>query len=137
MTIREIAIEVITGEYDYYGFRKSDNDLDIGQYCEASHDWDFENDNFSDDLLNGTCCTGIVLAGGKTWYDANDEDDVTEVMEVVKKAMDYNSGYDGKHWYLCGGKYAESGDDDNEYIISNDGEVFWEPANAIVVDKLK
>ena len=81
MNLTEIA-QAIAKAYDekgytYFGVRTG-RTAEIGEELEPSHDWDYENDWFSDELLPGTCSTGI----GNLWFDGEVEDE-----EEIEKAI--------------------------------------------------
>lgn len=115
MTINEIinAINEAHEKYGYYefGVRTSNETVAIGEECEESHDWDYENDDYSDKTLGGTCSTGL----GWLDFDGGAED-----TEKLSKAIKYNTNnYIGNTTYIIGGKRATAGADENEAIIEN------------------
>lgn len=89
----------------------TDDELKIGQELECSHDWDYEYDCVSDELLNGTCATGF----GELWFDGETEDE-----EAIEKAVEFNAKfYSGDAQYIIAGDGEEYGADEKEIIISN------------------
>lgn len=106
-TILNVLIEN-QNNYKCFGIRTDDRELNIGDELGCSHDWDFENDTPSEELLPGICATGF----GELWYD---EDDI----ETIEKALNAHKSYYGKHTYLIGGYFEKYGDDESEVIISD------------------
>lgn len=94
---------------NYYGVRTS-APVEVGQYLEYSHDWDYENDCESDEYLPGVCSTGI---------DFMDYDDIDECVEILKKSIEINNRYGCGMQYIIGGDSIEYGVDDREYIIAD------------------
>lgn len=97
--------------YYYFGVRTADVLVKVGDECERSRDWDYESDQFSDELLSGTCCTGI----GWLDFDSSDED-----INNIKKAIEFNTNsYTGNTVYIIGGNRETAGMDENESIIDD------------------
>lgn len=119
-TIAEIAQAIAKAfsekGYTYFGVRTG-RIAEIGEGLEPSHDWDHENDWFSDELLTGTSSTGI----GGLWFDGESEDE-----EEIKKTLTRHCecGYYGDMTYIIGGKRADYGEDVGELIIA-DAEVIY------------
>lgn len=95
--------------YDAFGVRTDNREVKIGEDCECSHDWDYENDCQSDNYLDGTSATSF----GYLYFDEEDENNVRE-------AIAYNlAHYVGKTTYIIGGKRENYGMDENETIIED------------------
>ena len=115
MNISEIA-QTITNAYKEKGITefgiRTGRIAKIGEELERSHNWDHENDCFSDDLLSGTCSTGI----GFLWFDGESEDE-----EMIKKAIEIHNDYpyNGEMTYIIGGVSSTYGEDMHELIIEN------------------
>ena len=108
--LMKIITEAKENGYRAFGVRTGDK-VEIGQEVECSHDWDLENDCSSDELLDGTCATGIYI----TWWDGEEEDD-----EILNDAIAYNAKhYSGEMQYIIAGTGYENGYDDGEAIIYN------------------
>lgn len=99
--------------YNYFGFRSDDAVYSVGDICERSRGWDFELDVQSDELLDGTCTTGLA----EIWFGEDRETDEDNVKEVEYKQR-HNYAYPGEHQYLVGGSEHEYGNDEHEMIIS-------------------
>lgn len=115
MNISEIA-QAIAKAYDekgytYFGVRTGRN-AEIGEELECSRDWDYENDWFSDELLPGTCSTGI----GNLWFDGESEDE-EEIEKAIARHLENH--YVGEMTYIIGGKDSTYGDDMGEMIIAD------------------
>lgn len=102
--------------YTYFGVRTG-RTAEIGEELEPSHDWDYENDCSSDEMLSGTCSTGI----SDLWFDGESEDE-----EEIKKAIarHIKNNYDGEMTYIIGGNKSEYGNDAGEMIIANAEVIF-------------
>lgn len=101
-----------------WGIRTDYNDYKVGDNLPASHDWDFDTDNPSDEYLPGTCATGF---DGMMWWD---EEDPQDDLELIRKALALNAEYPGTHQYLIGGRASGNGyENDNGEIIIEDAEV--------------
>lgn len=115
MNIAEIAQSIAKAfnekGYTCFGVRTG-RAAEIGEELEPSHDWDHESDWFSDELLPGTCSTGI----GYLWYDGESEDE-----EEIEKAIAKHKRlrYYGEMTYIIGGLREDYGEDDGEKIIEN------------------
>ena len=115
-TIAQIALDIasiVDNRYDVaHGLRivniDHDNfDLVEGDWVEHSHDWDFDNDMSSDDMLDGCSTIGLT-----------DNDDVDYlVQKITEMAKLY--GYTNKKskLVLVSGSEMGYGDDDNEILI--------------------
>lgn len=115
--IKEIAkaIEKAFDEKKYTCFGvRTGRTAEVGEKLEPSHDWDIENDWFSDELLPGTCCTGI----GGDFEDYEDE----EIEKAL--AQHHKNYYLGEMTYIIGGRRSEYGNDPGEEIIA-DAEVIY------------
>lgn len=100
MSIDEIKEMVEDREYDYIGLRIDDNvNYGIGDIANVSRVWD--NNELTDETLDGTCCIGISYP------------------EDVERALDLAKIYCGDRWYLIAGDNAEYGEDDGEIIIED------------------
>ena len=108
--IMQKIIEAKNSGYRYFGIRTG-RVAKIGEELERSHDWDYENDCESEELLDGTCATGF---NGMLWFDGEEEDD-----ELVEQAIALNKKtYGGDMQYVIGGYDSEYGNDEQEIIIS-------------------
>lgn len=116
MEIKEILEKIEKSNLNHFGIRSEDRSLEEGYELEASHDW--EDNEMQDELLSGTCATGI----GYLWLDGEQED-----VDTLQKAISANGGRYGDHVYIIGGDSYEDGNDDGEVIISD----------AIVIAKIK
>lgn len=117
-------------EYEIYGLRYDDNNYNVGDCCENSHDWfqdlwnipDYENlsdeeiDNIYNDYLG--CYDGGELDGVST----------IQVTANISKALKRMNMYKncGKDLILVAGNSAREGNDADEIIIRD----------AIVIAKL-
>lgn len=115
MNITEIAqsIAKINNKKGYTCFGvRTGRTAEIGEVLEPSHDWDHGSDWFSDELLPGTCSTGI----GYLWYDgeAEDEEEIEKAIAKHKRLC-----YDGEMTYIIGGLSEDYGEDDSEKIIKD------------------
>ena len=107
--IMQKIIEAKDNGYRYFGIRTG-KAAEIGEELECSHDWDYENDCESEDLLDGTCATGF---NGSLWFDGEEEDD-----ELVEQAIALNKKrYSGDMQYVIAGYDSEYGNDEQEVII--------------------
>jgi hypothetical protein len=88
----------------FLGLRFDDNKYKIGNVIPCSHDWDYENDIRSEELLDGTCAVGI-------W-------NIEEESEVIEKAQEHVGDYAEDYIYLVTGESYEYGADDGEIIIT-------------------
>lgn len=115
MSITEIAKTIAKAfdekGYTYFGVRTG-RIAEIGEKLEPSHDWDYENDCSSDEMLSGTCSTGI----GGLWFDGEPEDE-EEIEKAISRHIKNN--YVGEMTYIIGGNRSEYGNDDGEMIIAN------------------
>ena len=115
-TIAQIAAdiaEIVDTRYDVaHGLRIVNNnhdnfDIIEGDFVEHSHDWDFENDMSSDDLLDG--CSTIGL---------NDSDDAEWIATKIEKMVAlYGNGAGKCKLVLVSGDDMGYGDDDNELLV--------------------
>lgn len=113
------AIDIMTAitnahtehRYSRFGIRTG-RVAQIGEELECSHDWDFENDCFSDNLLPGTSSTGI----GYLWFDGESDD--VETIETAL-AKHFANNYVGEMTYVIAGHDSVYGDDFGEEIICN------------------
>lgn len=112
--VKEIINAYENKGYQYFAVRTG-RVAKVGEILEPSHDWDFENDLPSDELLDGTCGTNIETI----WFD-----DEEEVAEALEKAIAENKGYPGEMQYIIAGNSSEYGDDPHEVIIE-DAEVIY------------
>ena len=97
------------GDYYYYGLRAltRTNISHLGRgYLDKSHDWDFEYDVMSEDLLDGTSSIGVSD---------------TMTIKQIEYALKLVKGYSGKIIALIAGDSAEYGDDEGELFISCNG----------------
>lgn len=125
MTIREIT-EAITKNYNNYnvfGIRSCDDDLNVGD--ELANSYDQRDDVYDDHIeLNGTCATSfgsMWLSDDVDYYDEHD-------YKCIERALEIQRGYDCyKHQYIIAGDSSEYGDDEDEIIIRN----------AVVIAKIK
>lgn len=106
--MKEILEKMEKSNFNYFGIRSEDRDLPEGYELEQSHDWD--DGVMLDELLSGTCATGI----GCLWFDGEQDD-----IDTVQQAIDANGGSYGKYMYIIGGDSYEDGNDDGEMIISD------------------
>lgn len=108
---QEIAAIVDTQYDKAHGLRIINDDHDNfdiaeGDWVEHSHDWDFDNDVPSDDLLDGASTVGL-----------NDSDDAEYIAEkIIKMKKLYGYGCDSK-LVLVSGDNMGYGDDDGEVLI--------------------
>ena len=115
MNITELA-QAIANAFDEKGYTnfgiRTGRVAEIGEELEPSHDWNHEDDCFSEETLPGTCSTGI----GGLWFDGEAEDE-----EEIEKAIarHIRNNYDGEMTYIIGGNRSEYGEDDGELIIAN------------------
>ena len=118
--IDAINSAIVQNGYRYFGIRTADR-VDVGQYCDLSTGWDYEQDDFSGEKLSGTCSTGILL--DFDWYDAMDQSDVADLELAISAALDLHlhNGYSGAVTFLVGGSGVDSGEDRGEYIINTTG----------------
>ena len=115
-TIAQIAADIakiVDTRYDIaHGLRIINNDhgnfdLVEGDFVEPSHDWDFENDMSSDDVLDG--CSTIGL---------NDSDDAEWITAKISKMVAlYGNGAGKCKLVLVSGDDMGYGDDDNELLV--------------------
>ena len=112
MTTEEAAaaiVEFAEKNDGSFAVRSDDRVYKIGDRVSRSHDWDYENDVQSDDLLDGTCGTGISTLWTK---------DFDEVHEALLKALAQNAtDYYGPYLYIIAGDLCDYGNDENEWII--------------------
>ena len=105
-----------------YGLRAIDNDKmpAIGEDVEFSHDWDFENDCFSDELLNGSSTIGIVTLSHCPISEDLDSDEKEEMMANIEQSIKLIKQYcyDGNQVVLVAGDFAGYGDDPSEILIN-------------------
>lgn len=106
--VSEMVSIIQEAKHSYYGIR-SGRAQQIGDIIPPSHDWDFENDCESEDLLPGACTTGV-----NTMFSDNEW-----LIDKLTAAVNANSIYDGDQQYLVGGNSAVYGDDESELIIED------------------
>lgn len=106
--MKELIRKMEKSGFGYFGIRSENRNLAEGDELEPSHDW--EDNIMLDELLSGTCATGI----GHLWFDGEKED-----MDTVQKAIDLNGGKYGDYMYVIGGDRCEYGNDESEIIIEN------------------
>lgn len=116
-------------EYEYFGLRADDKKYHIGEICENSHqlfqDPDFDENGelifpyisdtespyhgyYDAGELDGTCAVR---------FNPEDENSITNALECVNM-------YDGENIYIIAGDDIESGNDEEEIIIS-ESKVIW------------
>ena len=86
------------------GLRFDNNQYKIGDCLPCSHDWDYENDAASQDLLNGTCAISL-----------NNCDNLDELEEKINEA---EGKYIEPYIYIIASDDYEYGADDGEIIIA-------------------
>lgn len=106
--MKDLLKKMEASHRNYFGIRSENRDLPEGYELEPSHDW--ADGTMLEDILSGTCATGI----GFLWFDGDQED-----IDTLQKAIDANGGKYGKHIYIIGGDSYEDGVDDSEVIINN------------------
>ena len=115
MNIAEIS-QAIAKAYSEKGYTcfgvRTGRIAEIGEELEPSRDWDHESDWFSDELLPGTCSTGI----SGLWFDGESEDE-EEIERAISKHKKLR--YDGEMTYIIGGPREDYGEDDGEKIIKD------------------
>lgn len=99
-----VSIEKEALNSSVLGIRFDDNKYNIGDSLPCSHDWDYENDIRSEELLDGTCALGL-------W-------NIEEESELLEKAEAFNGRYAEEYVYLISGESYEYGADDDEIIIT-------------------
>lgn len=104
--IKEMVKVIQESKLCYYGIRGGRHQ-NVGDIVAPSHDWDYENDRESEDLLPGACSTGIN----------NMFDDDKWLEEKIAEALKINNEYSYNHQYLVGGHDSEYGSDPGELII--------------------
>lgn len=111
--IAQVIADIVSNQYDNaHGIRIINDDHDNfetvteGEWVEPSHDWDFESDMSSDDVLAG--CSTIAI---------NESDDAEWIAEkIIKAARLYGYGCDSK-LVLVSGDDMGYGNDDGELLI--------------------
>lgn len=110
--IAQVIADIVDTQYDKaHGLRiinsNHDNfDIKEGDWVEHSHDWDFENDISSDDMLDGCSTVGLT-----------EHDDAEYIAEkIIDMDKSYGYGLNSK-LVLVSGKDMGYGDDDNEVLI--------------------
>lgn len=125
MNVTEIVQAILKAHnekgYTYFGVRTG-RTAEIGEILERSHDWD------SEELLPGTCSTGI----GFMWFDGDSEDE-EEIAKAI--ALHIDNRYDGEMTYIIGGKHSDCGEDSGELIItaSSKNDLFITGAEVIYI----
>lgn len=109
MDYKAIAQRLVDENHYFIGVRADDRKYNVGDKCELSKDWDYENDCYSDEYLDGTCATEVL----------NNWNDVDDVAENLKNAIEFNKRYRSKYQYIIVGNGIERGMDENEVIIKN------------------
>lgn len=99
-----VSIEKEALNSSVLGIRFDDNKYNIGDFLPCSHDWDYENDIRSEELLDGTCALGI-------W-------NVDEESELLGKVEEFSGRYAEEYVYLISGESYQHGADDGEIIVS-------------------
>lgn len=131
MNVTEIVQAILKAHnekgYTYFGVRTG-RTAEIGEILERSHDWDYINDWYSEELLPGTCSTGI----GFLWFDGESEDE-EEIAKAI--ALHIDNRYDGEMTYIIGGKNSSCGEDSQELIItaSSNNDLFITGAEVIYI----
>lgn len=115
-TIAQIAADIhaiVDEQYDKaHGLRIINNDhrnFDIaeGDWVEHSHDWDFDSDMSSEDILDGCSTIGLT-----------DHDDVEcLIQKITDIAKGYGYGSHQSKLVLVSGKGMGYGNDDGELLI--------------------
>lgn len=116
MELREIIEMAKSSGFNSIGLRADDKVLNAGDSLEKSHDWDFENDCSSDELLSGTC----ALSGHFWFLDGfDDAESQREDEHTLQSLIKESKVYKRMHLYLIGGSGLEWGNDPHEAIISD------------------
>lgn len=115
-TITQIAAdiaEIVDTRYDVaHGLRIINNDHDNfgiteGDFVAPSHDWDFDNDMSSDDVLDGCSTIGLNDSDGTEWI----------ATKITKMVTLYGNGAGKCKLVLVSGDDMGHGDDDGELLI--------------------
>lgn len=96
--LKAIAKKVLSDSTLRFGVRTLDDDesYKVGDYARESFAWDFEADSSVYDLDNNaesagyTCATGVDGTQDTDGY-ADNDDDVQELVDAMKKAINYNA----------------------------------------------
>lgn len=108
-TVKEIREAVENSDFEFFAVRATDDDMKVGDICRASHDWNYELDQPSDELLDGACGTGFRI----NWGASDEKNEAT-----IEKAIKYNTNnYCADHLYIITGHDVTGGDDVGELII--------------------
>lgn len=114
--VEKIRIAIISTSCEWYGIRHSHYPVPVGDDVPFSWDWDYENDCSSDDMLNGASCVDLPVTN-KFWdFDNMDEEEISEMNDIIKKALEMSDCYAGE-LMIVGGRHRGYGHDDNEILI--------------------
>ena len=116
MNVEKILGTIKGKDYSVVAIRHCcpDEEYKIGDICRNSFEWNEEYECSSYDTeepeeMDGTC--------GYAMFDLVDADDSEEAKEIIERAVEESSIYDGSNIVIIGGDSYSYGNDENEVII--------------------
>lgn len=116
MNVEKILETIKENDYSVVAIRHCcpDEEYKIGDICRNSFEWNEEYECSSYDTEEPEEMDGVC---GYAMFELIDTDDAEEAKEIIERAIEESSIYDGNNIVIIGGDSYSYGNDENEVIV--------------------